>query len=99
MIPRPSNPRATLPDPRWTDTDMSAAVAAALAELLPDRSPDIVEDLCAAGREVLRRRRANTETGGVVFAALRAAGLSWRSIQARTGVPVRTARRWAEPTP
>lgn len=34
---------------------------------------------------------------GERIAAVKRAGLSWRAIASRTGVPVTTARRWAKP--
>lgn len=35
-------------------------------------------------------------TRGELMVSLRARGLSWRQIEAQTGVPQRNARRWAE---
>lgn len=77
-------------------------IQAVLDDLIPDRdrSEDLlIAHLCAAAQEIRRRRQANTEAGAVVFAALRDTGLSWRQIEDCTGVPVRTARRWAEQAP
>ncbi|MBV9059785.1 MAG: hypothetical protein JOZ09_11570 [Pseudonocardiales bacterium] len=47
--------------------------------------------------EALRRRDRNTELGGVVIAALRDEGLSYRDIENATGVPRTVAQRWAVP--
>ena len=59
----------------------------------------MISDLCAAARVALQRRVDNSRDGGIVIAALRANGLTWQQIAARTGIPTRTARRWATPPP
>lgn len=72
----------------------------ALDALLGDqRSGDATADLIEASREAMRRRERNSEHGGAVIAALREAGLSWRDIEQRTGIPKATAQRWADPPP
>jgi hypothetical protein len=80
---------------------LSAEMARALNQLLPNepRHEDVIEDLCLAAREALRRRVENSRDGGLVIAALHDYGLSWHQIETRTGIPTRTARRWADPTP
>lgn len=78
-----------------------AEVIMALGRLLPDqdRNEDIVEDLYAAAAESFRRRKQNSHDGGVVIAALRNYGQTWKQIRDRTGIPTRTARRWRTPPP
>lgn len=72
----------------------------ALDALLPDGpGGDLIEDLCQAAREAMRRRVANSRNGGAVLTALHRAGLSWREIERKTGIPQTTARRWAVPPP
>lgn len=80
---------------------LSIEMTHALDQLLPnqDRHEDVIIDLCLAAREALRRREANSRDGGIVITALHAYGLSWHQIEVRTGIPTRTARRWADPTP
>lgn len=78
-----------------------------LRSLLSDLTGDMREDLCAAGRELMRRRRENTYNGDVVFRALRAQPnprtgkppFPWEAIKDCTGVPTKTIRRWAQPPP
>ena len=54
----------------------------ALAELLGDRrTGDVRGDLIMGMNEAMRRRDRNTELGGVVIAALRDEGLSYRDIE------------------
>jgi hypothetical protein len=74
---------------------------AALRALVPDdqRTGDLREDLVAAAKEVMERRRTNTRLGGAVLGALREQGLSWRQIDKLTGIPWSTARRWHEAIP
>ena len=70
----------------------------ALAELLGDRcTGEVRADLIMGMNEALRRRDRNTELGGVVIAALRDEGLSYRDIENATGVPRTVAQRWAVP--
>lgn len=72
----------------------------ALAALLGDRQGgDLVADLVEGAKEAMHRRQRNTMHGGLVIEALRQAGLSWREIEQRTGIPRTTAQRWAETTP
>jgi DNA invertase Pin-like site-specific DNA recombinase len=61
------------------------------------RNGDERADLIAGAQEAMRRRRLNTEHGGVVLAALHDGGLSWREIEDATGIARTTAQRWAEP--
>ncbi|MFN2539566.1 MAG: helix-turn-helix domain-containing protein [Mycobacteriales bacterium] len=76
-------------------------VEEALAALLGDRQTgDLVADLVEGAQEAMRRRQRNTLHGGAVIEALREqAGLSWREIEQRTGIPRTTAQRWAETPP
>lgn len=75
-------------------------VEEALAALLGDRqSGDLVDDLVEGAREAMRRRQRNTLHGGLVIEALHQAGLSWRQIEERTGIPRTTAQRWADTPP
>jgi hypothetical protein len=67
------------------------------ALLGPQRTGDLRADLIAGAKEAMERRKRNTEHGGAVIAALREAGMSWRDIEAATGIPRTTAQRWAEP--
>ena len=71
----------------------------ALSSLLaPDeRSGDVYSDVVAAVKRALERRETNSRDGGRAIEALRDQGLSWRRIEALTGVPKDTAQRWAEP--
>ncbi|MGH3974972.1 MAG: hypothetical protein ACRDS9_16830 [Pseudonocardiaceae bacterium] len=62
------------------------------------RTGDERADLIAGAKEAMRRRRLNTEHGGVVLAALHDDGLSWREIEDATGIARTTAQRWAEPS-
>ena len=79
---------------------MEPELQEALAELLPDTPRgDLIDDLCLAARESMRRREVNSRNGGVVIAALRREGLSWREIERRTGISRTTAQRWAELPP
>ena len=61
------------------------------------RTGDRSADLIAAAKEAMDRRERNTLHGGAVIAALRDAGMSWREIEAATGIARSTAQRWAEP--
>lgn len=78
---------------------------AALEELLPadQRTGDLADDLAAAARTAMARRVRNSELGGAVIAALyrelqsRHPKGSWRDLEAATGIPHGTARRWAKP--
>lgn len=78
---------------------MTPEQRAALDALVPAerRSADDEANLLAAAIEAERRRTENSREGGVVIAALHALGWSWRGIEAATGIPQGTARRWAEP--
>jgi len=70
----------------------------ALQALLGDaRTGELRADLLAALAEAMRRRERNTAHGGAVIAALLEHGLSYREIEAATGVPRTTAQRWAVP--
>ncbi|MGH4007842.1 MAG: hypothetical protein ACRDTH_06725 [Pseudonocardiaceae bacterium] len=71
--------------------------AALNALLSGQRTGEQRADLVAAAREAMARRVRNSEHGGAVLAALRDLGLSWRDIEAATGIPRTTAQRWAEP--
>jgi hypothetical protein len=72
----------------------------ALEALLGDtRTGDMRTDLIEAAKEAMRRRVSNTEHGGTVIGALRELGMSWRDIEAATGIARTTAQRWAEPPP
>ncbi len=73
-------------------------ISEALDALLgPERTGDSRADLIAAAREAMDRRIQNSERGGVVIAALRESGMSWREIETATGIPRTTAQRWADP--
>lgn len=78
---------------------LSAEVRAVLDKLVPreQQTGDIDADLGAAARESMRRRAENSYNGGTIIAALRARGHSWHEVAQLTGIPTRTARRWAEP--
>jgi hypothetical protein len=66
--------------------------------LLPDeRTGDAFRDLVTAARRALDRRATNSRDGGIAIEGLREQGLSWREIEAATGIPKDTAQRWAEP--
>ncbi|MGH3927069.1 MAG: hypothetical protein ACRDTT_30080 [Pseudonocardiaceae bacterium] len=67
------------------------------ALLGPQRTEDMHADLIAGAKEAMDRRERNTAHGGAVIAAMREAGMSWRDIEAATGIPRTTAQRWAEP--
>lgn len=81
------------------ENDLTDAERAALYELVPAdrRTGDLVTDLAAAARETMERRRTNTALGAAVLEALRRRGYSWRQIDALTGIPWSTARRWHTP--
>jgi hypothetical protein len=66
---------------------------------LTERTSNEIEDVVAAARRSLERRRTNSIHRGAVMAALHDAGLSWRQIQQRTGIQKDTAQRWATPFP
>lgn len=56
------------------------------------------EDLIAAAKAAMERRRTNSIVGGVVLQALHDDhGLTWRQIAAMTGIDKQTAYRWAKP--
>lgn len=55
------------------------------------------DDLTEAATEAWRRRHVNTEAGAAVLAALLDSGMTYRQIQAATGIPPATAHRWARP--
>lgn len=79
---------------------ISVELQEALAELLgPTRTDrdESSETLIAAARETYSRRQVNTEAGGRVLLELHDRGMSWREISRVTGIPYRTAYRWAEP--
>lgn len=81
-------------------TSQDPEVERVLTELIgEERSGDIMQDLCAAGREVMRRRVENSHNGEVVITAMRAAGMSWRDIHRCTGIAPSTARGWGSPPP
>jgi hypothetical protein len=70
----------------------------ALGALLGERrTGDLRSDLVTAAKEAMDRRERNTAHGGAVIAALHDSGMSWRDIEAITGIPRTTAQRWAEP--
>jgi hypothetical protein len=73
----------------------------ALDELLPaeHRTGDHVHDLAQAARTAMQRRIDNSRWGGAVIAALHRELRSWRQLEAVTGIPQATARRWATPPP
>lgn len=74
------------------------AVEAALRSLLGDkRTGSRLRDLVLAAREAMARRVRNSEDGAAVIAALVESGLSYRMIEAKTGIPKTTAQRWAAP--
>lgn len=74
-------------------------LAQALASLGVARTSDQRADLIAGAREALRRRERNTSDGGAVIAAMIELGMSYRDIEAATGIPYVTAHRWATPPP
>jgi uncharacterized protein YerC len=59
------------------------------------RTGDMRADLIAAAREAMDRRERNSVDGGAVIAAMLAMGMSYRDIEAATGIPKGTAHRWA----
>lgn len=74
------------------------AVQEALRSLLGDhRTGSRLKDLVLAAREAMQRRIRNSSDGAAVIAALVEAGLSYRTIEAKTGIPKTTAQRWAAP--
>lgn len=87
--------------PRMTTNELEPGLSIAIRELLRDlpRAEDPIENLCEAARESMRIRVRNSHNGGLVLAALRLHGLTWREIERRTGINTRTARRWAAPPP
>lgn len=70
-----------------------------LNELLGQaRTGDARADLLAAAAVVWDRRGRNTVLGGVILGALHEQeGLSWREVEAATGIPRQTASRWSIP--
>jgi hypothetical protein len=70
----------------------------ALDALVPrdQQTGDLATDLAAAAQESMRRRVENSIAGGHAINALYRTLGSWRRLQAATGIPVRTARRWAK---
>jgi hypothetical protein len=81
------------------DPPSEEEIAHVIEVLVENPTGNLVEDLYAAGREVMRRRKQNTIDGGIVIAALRARGLSWSVIERHTYISTRSARRWAESPP
>lgn len=77
---------------------MDSQTDQAVSSVLPpgERTGNDLADLLAALRAIQDARSRTAETGGTLVRALRAAGLSWREIEAETGVDHRTARRWAD---
>lgn len=86
---------------RMNTDELEPGLSIAIRELLRDlpQPDDPVERLCEAARESMRVRFRNSHNGGLVLAALRLYGLSWREISRRTGIPMKTARNWATPPP
>jgi hypothetical protein len=84
-----------------TPDDLTPDERAALDDLLPltDRTGVLVDDLAEGARRAMRRRIDNSRNGGAVIAALHRRLGSWRQIEATTGIPQATARRWASPPP
>jgi len=84
-----------------TDSDLTDDEREALNALVPRRQQtgDLTADLTAAARESMRRRQENSRLGGAVIRALHRRVRSWRLLELATGIPTRTARRWAEPPP
>lgn len=81
------------------DDDLTPAEREALDNLLPadQRTGDLAVDLAAAARESMRRRVDNSRWGGAVLAALYRERRSWRQVEDETGIPYKTAWRWATP--
>jgi hypothetical protein len=81
--------------------DLTPEELEALNELLPaDRQTgNPVDDLSQAVRTAMQRRVDNSRWGGAVIAALYRQLHSWRQLEAATGIPQATARRWATPPP
>lgn len=73
----------------------------ALNALLPTkaRTGDLTADLAEAAKVSMQRRVDNSRWGGVVIAALHQQVHSWSRVASLTGIPIRTARRWASPPP
>jgi hypothetical protein len=77
--------------------DLPHEAREAIEKLIPRirRTGDAQRDLIAAAAEVRERRRTNTELGGTVLGVLlETFKLSWRQIDAVTGIPWATARGW-----
>lgn len=65
-------------------------------ELPPDPLSEVpLSDLLERARGVADNSTL-MQTRGRLMTALRARGLSWREIEAQTGIPHASARRWAE---
>ncbi len=75
--------------------ELEEALSSLLAER--ERTGDVYSDAVAAVKRAYERRVTNSRDGGRAIEALRDQGLSWRRIEAVTGVDKDTARRWAEP--
>lgn len=75
--------------------ELEEALSSLLAE--GERTGDVYSDIVTAVKRALERRKTNSRDGGRAIEALRDRGLSWRQIEAATGVDKDTARRWAEP--
>jgi hypothetical protein len=88
-----------MPTDATDDTDLPDALVEALDFLLPpeERSGDLTADLAEAAKATMRRREENSLHGGVILAALHGRLHSWRRLERLTGIPSRTARRWAGP--
>jgi len=84
-----------------TADDLTPAERAAFDDLLPvtERTGILLDDLAEAARRAMRRRVENSRNGGAVIAALHRGLGSWRQLEADTGIPQATARRWATPPP
>ena len=87
----------------WDSATNLAGVPVTVREALDallgrNRTGDYKDDLIAAAREAMERRKRNSEHGGAILGALRDnVGLTWREIADVTGIPASTAYRWAEP--
>lgn len=89
---------------QWHTVCMSSPLTpeqqAAFDDLLPagDRTGDLEADVVRAIQVAMQRRVTNSRNGGLMIAfAHNALRLSWRKLAPRTGMKIRTLRRWAEP--
>lgn len=80
----------------WTDAQRTA-IQGAIDELVPTGQTGVLrDDLVAAIRAVMRRRRENSRLGQIVLNALHDDSGSWPTVSYLTGLSRMRAVRWGD---